>query len=425
MGSGPPSVDAGAAADQVTARVGAGSADNADNADGATAEPRSRSPMALSRHLFQAGNVMFWMALYFYVPILPVYAQGMGASLSLVGVMLSAYGVMQLLLRIPTGLASDALGRRKPFVLAGLALTVVGALGFILAPAPWFLVIARAITGLAACAWVAITVMYSGYYPPAQAARAIGSMGLTNGLGQVVATYTGGVAAEAYGWLAPFFLSIATGTIGFGLMLFCREPQAASRAAQPVSWRRMWQVGTSGTLLIVSSLSAINTLATHTTVFGFIPVYARELGASRAELGLLTAISLIPFTLVQPLAARSAERFGFRVNVAFGLALAGVMTVITPLTDTFVTLTAVQVVGGIGRGFVSAALMSLAIVSVDPRERATAMGVYQAVYAIGMFLGPLIGGIIGEYAGLGAVFVSTGILSFVAGLVAWRTVQLR
>ena len=378
-----------------------------------------------SRLLFQAGNFMYWLALYFYVPILPVYAQGMGASLSLVGVMLSAYGVMQLILRIPTGLASDALGQRKPFVLAGLALTVAGAVGFILAPAPWFLVLARAITGLAACAWVAITVMYSGYYPPSQAARAIGAMGLTNGLGQVIATYSGGVAADAYGWLAPFFLSIATGTIGLGLMLICREPQVSARAAQPLSWRRMWQVGTSGTLLLVSSLSAINTYATFTTVFGFIPVYAKDLGASRAELGLLTAVSLIPFTVAQPIAARSAERFGFRANVAFGLALSGAMTLITPLTHTFVTLTAVQVVGGIGRGFLSASLMSLAILSVPQRERATAMGVYQAVYAIGMFLGPLIGGIIGEHAGLGTVFVSTGIISIAAGLVAARTLRVR
>src|SRR6266508_903388 len=84
-----------------------------------------------SRLLFQGGNFLFWLSLYFYVPILSVYAQSMGASLALVGVMLSAYGVMQLLLRIPTGVASDALRRRKPFVLAGVALTAAGALGFL------------------------------------------------------------------------------------------------------------------------------------------------------------------------------------------------------------------------------------------------------------------------------------------------------
>ena len=58
-------------------------------------------------------------------------------------------------------------------------------------------------------------------------------------------------------------------------------------------------------------------------------------------------------------------------------------------------------------------------------ERATAMGVYQAVYAIGMFLGPLVGGAVGEAAGLGAIFVSTGALQLGATAVAWRILNAR
>ncbi|MGI8423780.1 MAG: MFS transporter [Chloroflexota bacterium] len=379
------------------------------------------------RGLFQAGNFLYWVSLYFYVPILPVYAQGMGASLSMVGLMLSAYGVMQLLLRIPTGLASDALGRRKPFVVAGVAATVVGALAFIWAPSPWFLVVARAITGVAACGWVAITVMYSAYYPPAQAARAIAGMGITNGLGQVIATYTGGMAADAYGWHAPFFMAAGTGVLGVGLMLACREVRGPARGGGEggLTLRRLWEVGTSRTLLVVSTLSALNTYATFTTVFGFVPVYARDLGASRGELGLLTAVSIIPFTLAQLVASRMTERFGFRAAVFVGLVISGSMTLATPLAGTFPQLVVVQVVGGFGRGLLGVALMSLAILSVEQRERATAMGVYQAVYSIGMFLGPLVGGVIGEQAGLTAVFFSTGLVSLAAALIARLTLRPR
>ncbi len=370
------------------------------------------------RLLFQGGNLLYWLSLYFYVPILAVYAQSMGASLTVVGVMLSAYGVMQLLCRIPTGVASDVAGRRKPFVLAGLALAALGAAGFLVAPAPWALVGARAVTGLAACAWVVITVMYAGYYPPAQAASAIGAMGLTNGLGQVIATWSGGLVAQRFGWPAPFALSLAAGVAGLGLMALCREPTPSHRAAAPLSWRRLWLVGTSPALLLVSTLSALNTYATFTTIYGFIPVYASSLGATRADLGLLTALSLVPFTLTQPLIAAVVRRAGFPAAVSAGLALSGAMTVAVPLTQTFLALTMTQVIGGVGRGLLSAALMSLAILSVEPRERATAMGVYQAVYAIGMFLGPLAGGMIGEHAGLPAVFLSTGSVSLAAALAA-------
>jgi MFS family permease len=373
------------------------------------------------RGLFQAGNFLYWLSLYFYVPILAVYATGMGASLSLVGVMLSAYGVMQLALRIPLGIASDVLGRRKPFVIAGPALAAIGAAGFLLAPAPGFLVASRAVTGLAACAWVAITVMYSGYYPPAEAARAIGAMGLTNGLGQVIATYTGGVAAGAYGWPAPFLLSVVTGVAGMGLMALCPEPRAARRAAVPVSWERLWSIGTSRGLLTVSLLAAMNSYLNFSTVFGFTPVYAKAIGATPTELGLLTAVSLVPFALAQPLNAPAARRLGFVTTVGGGLALSGAMIAVVPLTHAFPALVATQVVGGVGRGFLSASLMSLAILAVDQRERATAMGVYQAIYSIGMFLGPLSSGFIGQRFGLGPVFVSSGLLSVGAAVVACFT----
>jgi MFS family permease len=380
--------------------------------------------------LFQAGNFLYWMALYFYVPILPVYAQGIGAPLTVVGIMLSAYGVMQLLLRIPVGVASDLAGRRKPFVLAGLALAAAGALGFIWAPSPWLLVAARATTGLAACAWVAITVMYSGYYPAAMAASAIGMMGLTNGLGQVIATWSGGWAAGTYGWQTPFFLSAVAGVAGMGLMAACREAQprrGGARAAAPMSWARLWSVGTSPALLLVSGLSAINTYATFTTVFGFIPVYAKDLGATSADLGVLAALSLIPFTLVQPLTARVTRAIGFPATVTAGFVLSGAMTLLVPLASAFGPLVATQFAGGAGRGLLGASLMSLAIVAVEQRERATAMGVYQAVYSFGMFLGPLIGGVIGERLGLPIVFASTGVLSIAAGFLAWpalvRTMQ--
>ena len=78
-----------------------------------------------STRFFLLGIVLYWMGLYVYVPILPVYAQSMGASLSLVGLIVASYGVVQLLLRIPLGVASDWLGRRKPFVLAGFIVLVI------------------------------------------------------------------------------------------------------------------------------------------------------------------------------------------------------------------------------------------------------------------------------------------------------------
>ena len=119
---------------------------------------------------FQVGNLTFWLSLYFYFPIVPSYAKSLGVPLWVVGAMLSAYGVTQLLIRIPTSVASNWWGRRRSVFAAGLVASAAGAVALYIDPSPWTLV-GRAITGLAACAWVGITIMYAGYFAPFECAN--------------------------------------------------------------------------------------------------------------------------------------------------------------------------------------------------------------------------------------------------------------
>jgi MFS family permease len=392
-----------------------------------TAEPANRPVARWVPWLFQAGNLCFWLSLYFYVPILPTYARDHGAPLTVVGVMLSAYGVVQLLFRIPTGVASDFWGRRKEVVLVGLAASAVGAIAFAYAPVPWALVGARAITGVAACAWVGITVMYAGYFPAHGSTRALGWLNLTNAAGQVIATWSGGHLAEAHGPVAPFIASAVTAAVGLALVTMGPEPPRAmhSRGAEPITGARLRRTAMAPTLISVSLLSAIQNYASFTTVFGFTPVYAKDLGATAAELGTLTALSLVPFAIAQPFTAGLNARFGPRTVVAIGLLILGVTAIATPMCTTMAVLLAVQVVAGFGRGVTGTTLMGLSIRHVSSAERATAMGVYQAVYAIGMFLGPLVSGAIGDHLGLAAIFLSTGAFQLVAIGVALRVLPTR
>lgn len=53
---------------------------------------------------------LFWLSMYTYVPILALYAQRLGASYDMVGIIIGSYGLTQLLLRLPIGIASDAWG---------------------------------------------------------------------------------------------------------------------------------------------------------------------------------------------------------------------------------------------------------------------------------------------------------------------------
>ena len=153
----------------------------------------------------------------------------------MVGVVIASYALPQLLLRIPMGVWSDALGKRKPFVTAGIVMASVGALGLGLAPNPWFLSLARAITGIGGATWVAFAVYFVLYYPPEHMGRAIGLINFVNASALVVATSCGGAIAEMWGYKHTFFGAALLGIMSLIAMLASREPKM--RQTETASWR--------------------------------------------------------------------------------------------------------------------------------------------------------------------------------------------
>src|SRR5690606_16844259 len=94
-------------------------------------------------------------------PVFAVAAQSLvgGADPARVGLALGMYGLTQAIMQIPFGLASDRLGR-KPVVLAGLALFVLGSVVCAITDDIFWVTIGRAIQGsgaisAAVTAWLA------------------------------------------------------------------------------------------------------------------------------------------------------------------------------------------------------------------------------------------------------------------------------
>ena len=372
--------------------------------------PRLRSIL-----LFCTATFLYWVALYLYVPILPVYAQSLGASLSMVGVVIASYALPQLLLRIPIGVWSDALGRRKPFVAGGIVVTSVGALGLGLAPNPWFLGLARVVTGIGAAAWVTFTVYFAAYYSREGTGRAIGIINFVQGAALVVATSSGGAVAEVWGFGHTFFGATLVGVVALVALLFAREP--TMRQAETASWRSFTQVAASPLLLIASSMGILLQFATFSGVFGFIPIYAAKIGASSTDLGIITMLAVGSSTVAALAAAPMAERWGNRLTIVIGSTLVGLALLTIPFIQRVYVLEAVQVAYGLGRGVLFTILMTLSIQAVTPQQRATAMGVYQAAYSVGMLAGPLVSGFLADSQGLATVFyLSASLCLVIAGI---------
>jgi len=360
---------------------------------------------------------MFWLSLYFYVPFLPIYAAELGASNTIIGLVVASYAIGQVLLRIPIGFGADLLGRRRPFALIAFFASVLGALGLALAPSPLTLFIARSVTGIAAAGWVVISVLYVSYWDESRTSEAMSRVMAITTFSIVVATFLGGFIGEFFGIVSTFYAGLITGCIGTLLLFFSPEPE--EKTAHDFKWSTAIAVARTPLLLKTSFLGILAQFVAFATTFTFIPIYATSINASDMENGYLAA-AMFTFAGIGSLAVPYLLRkikFGWLLVVAFMVVACSVG--IVPFIEQPNLLIVSQAFGGFGRGLINVQLMTLAVVAVPIASRATSMGIYQALYAIGMLTGPLVAGFIGEYMSVAWVFgVSTGV-TVLSAFIAW------
>jgi len=358
---------------------------------------------------FYISTMLFWASMYLYLPILSVHAENLGASMGLVGTIVGAYGFTQFLVRVPMGILSDRIGATKPFIVAGLVAAALGALGLALSSDPVWLVVWRGLSGVGAAAWVDFTILFSSYYAPNKMTRAMGYATFVSGLSQVVASFAGGLAAQEWGWTAPFWGAAALGLMALVPAMGMTEKPPAVRRKNTT--RELMHVVTVPLLLVASIAAMLGSWTQWATANGFSLVYAAGLGAGGADLAMLTNVMQVAFTVLTLLSSHIADRFGLRGATAFGMALQGISALMVPAVHSLPLIALSQGFCGAGRGLSYPLLMSMSIKSVRPADRATAMGIFQAVYAFGMFAGPASTGVIADGFGLLSVFVIAGLVS--------------
>ncbi len=362
---------------------------------------------------YYVSMFLYWGALYVYSPILSVYAQSLGASFTTVGLVVGAYGFVQMWLRIPLGVWSDRLGRRLPFLYAGHFFNLVGCLGLAMAPTPLYLIAFRGVLGISAATWVAFTVLFASYFPPDQSPKAMGVVTAINGISLIVVNGTGGQIAQMWGMGATFYAGAVLAAMGLVATLPIKEHRTHR---QPPTFKQIWRIMTHPALMLIAAITALNHYTFWATTFGFIPVHAANLGASKLALGIIGVAALVPYTLTAPMNHHFAARLGENRTVFTGILVMAVTMFLVPLIHNIPLLAVAQGASGFGRGLVYPLLMGLSIREISGEDRATAMGVFQAIYAIGMFLGPATAGAVADVAGLSGAFIIAGAVSVVAAV---------
>jgi MFS family permease len=383
--------------------------------------PARSFPLAASRNarivLIVIVSFLFWSALYFYVPTLPTYVASVTGNLAAVGMVLSMYGLWQAVLRFPLGIAADWAGRRKPFIIGGLLFAAAGAWLMAVSTNIPGMAAGRALTGFAASSWVPLVVIFSALFKPEEAVMASAIITVSSSLGRMVATGLNGALNDNAGYGLAFNVAAGVALVAVVLLLFVRED------AQP---RKQPSVGSIGRLatrrdvLLPALLAALSQYGIWATTFGFLAIFARQIGATDATLSMLSTVYLACYTAGNLGATALSRRFTARSLAIFSFVLLGASIGGLVIAPSVAWLVVLQIVMGTATGIGYPVLMGSSIRFVHGPERATAMGLHQAVYAIGMFAGPWLSGILAGAFGLRPMFGFTAAFCLIVGVIGSR-----
>ena len=141
------------------------------------------------------------------IPLLPFYAERMGASPAEVGWLIGIYAACQLISGPLLGRASDRTGR-KPLLLVSQVGTCVGFLITAFAPSLWVLFLARAIDGATAGNLSLAQAYISDVTKPEERAKSFGIIGIAFGMGFLIGPAISGFLAQ-YDYRYPIFAAAA------------------------------------------------------------------------------------------------------------------------------------------------------------------------------------------------------------------------
>ena len=163
-----------------------------------------------------------FLGLFLVLPVISIYALSLeGSTPLLVGVVVGGYALTQAIFQVPFGTMSDKIGR-KPTLLVGLIIFLIGSLISAYATDIYMLMLGRFLQGAGAIGSV-ITAMISDLVEEEVRGKAMAIMGGTIALSFALAMGLGPVIGASYGVEMLFFITAGLSVLAM-ILLFTKVP---------------------------------------------------------------------------------------------------------------------------------------------------------------------------------------------------------
>lgn len=348
-------------------------------------------------NLLLAIVCLFWFGQYVYMPFQTTYLLSTGVSSGMTGMIIGAYGLVQVFFRIPAGALADTGSGHKKIITAGICCVAAASLIRVLLPNAGGFFAANLFSGLGASAWISYMVYYMGL-EEGSLQTATGKIMAANNTGVFLGFVTSSLLYDRLGMRVICLFSVIAGAAGMFLAFGIREEKREKHSFTRQEWKGIF---TYRRLLFFSLLALLQQGVQMATCMSFTIQAVKELGATAGQVGMTSVVYIVMAVVFSLMSSRPFfVRLGYRRVIPAGIVCQMLYCILVPAVRSIYAVYGCQVLAAAAMGFLFTSLTSESMKGVPGYFYSTAMGIFQAVYAVGMTLFPILMGVIRGRFGL-------------------------
>jgi MFS family permease len=370
-----------------------------------------------------AVNFVDMVGFMIVLPLLPFYALELRATPEIIGLLIAAFAIAQLVAAPFWGRISDRYGRR-PALLIGLTTSAIAYVVF--AEGLWLLFLSRRFRGAGGGTTGVAQAYVADTMAPGERARALGWLSAATSAGVAFGPVIGSFAAHL-GRAAPGLVAATLCLVNVAFAWRWLPESRVRETGPPVLRRPVWHPAWTALrhpgaplsrLLWIYGIGMV-AFASQTSVLAL--YLGAEFGLDERSIGpIFTYIGTLSFVMRSVLLGPIVDRIGELWTMRVGAILLALGLWLYPTPESLWTFAAVIPLVPIGTALLFPSTTSLMSRQSDPRELGTTMGVAQTFAGLARVAAPLLATMVFQRLGHGAPFYLAGACVAVVGMLAFQ-----
>ena len=332
-------------------------------------------------------------------PVLPRFAQDLGAAPELLGLIVAASTVTGVVIKLPAGALSDLLGRKR-MMLLGCCFFAAPPFLYPLVDSPGPLLGLRFLHGFATAIFSPVASAYVADLSRQGRGEKLGWFAAAGDLGATAGPLLGGLLLFYSASYSATYLAV--GVLGvLPLLMILQLPDAELPAVRGAAlgersrqfWTGIAEVLSNRAVLIASTMEAAMYVG-YGAFLGFFPPYAQGIGLNDAQIALIMGVQLGATMVAKPFSGRLSDRLGRKPMIVAGLLLCAATLPAVPVLTSPWSLASVSALFGLGVAVVTPSTTALVADLVRAGRMGSAMGVFGTIWDCGEAAGPIVAGVL-------------------------------